>query len=60
MWIWPNDPNSLPNGVACPNCTVDFSAMIIPGTTVPEPGSLLIFGTGVLGLAGVIRRKLMR
>jgi hypothetical protein len=26
---------------------------------VPEPGSLLLLGSGVLGLAGVIRRKLM-
>ena len=25
----------------------------------PEPGSLLLLGSGVLGLAGVIRRKLM-
>lgn len=25
---------------------------------VPEPGSLMLFGSGILGLAGVIRRKL--
>ena len=28
--------------------------------TVPEPGTLALMGTGVLGLAGVIRRKLAR
>ena len=28
------------------------------GTASPEPGSLLLVGSGVLGLAGVIRRKL--
>jgi hypothetical protein len=26
---------------------------------VPEPGSMVLMGTGVLGLAGVLRRKLM-
>ena len=25
--------------------------------TVPEPSSLMLFGTGVLGLAGALRRK---
>src|SRR5579871_2887389 len=28
------------------------------GTSVPEPSSILLMGSGVLGLAGVIRRKL--
>jgi PEP-CTERM motif-containing protein len=27
-------------------------------TGTPEPASLLLFGSGILGLAGVIRRKL--
>lgn len=32
---------------------------LIPGTSVvPEPSSLLLIGTGVLGLAGVLRRKI--
>jgi hypothetical protein len=26
-------------------------------TAVPEPGSLALFGTGIVGLAGVVRRK---
>jgi len=30
------------------------------GGTVPEPGSLLLMGSGVLAMAGVIRRKLGR
>ena len=25
---------------------------------VPEPGSLMLFGTGILGMAGFLRRKL--
>ena len=28
--------------------------------TVPEPGTLMMFGSGILGLAGVTRRKFMR
>ena len=30
----------------------------LDGTSVPEPGSLMLMGSGVLGLAGVIRRRL--
>lgn len=30
---------------------------IIPVSSVPEPGSLILFGSGLLGLATVIRRK---
>jgi hypothetical protein len=41
------------NYIAFSNVTLGSSN---PGT--PEPGTLVMFGSGVLGLAGVIRRKL--
>ncbi len=31
---------------------------ISPGSPVPEPSSLVLFGTGALGLLGVLRKKL--
>jgi hypothetical protein len=31
----------------------------ISGTSTPEPGSILLFGSGVLGLAGVVRRRFL-
>lgn len=34
-------------------------AYAVDGRPTPEPGTLIMLGTGVLGIAGVIRRKLM-
>ena len=34
------------------------TAIDVEGNGVPEPGSLVLMGSGVLGLAGVLRRKL--
>ncbi len=31
-----------------------------PATTTPEPSSILLFGSGILGLAGLLRRRLNR
>ena len=34
-----------------------YTVNTTPGTT-PEPGSIMLFGSGILGLAGLLRRKL--
>lgn len=35
-----------------------FATTLVPPTTVPEPGSLALFGSGLLGLYGVARRRM--
>jgi len=42
--------------------TIPSESFTINGTgggTTPEPGSVMLFGSGVLGLLGVLRRKLL-
>jgi len=48
------DFSGTPNYIAFSNVTLGSAT---PGN-VPEPGSLVLFGTGALGMAGAIRRKL--
>ncbi len=39
---------------------LELIAQSASGGTTPEPGSLALFGSGVLGIAGLLRRKLQR
>jgi hypothetical protein len=32
----------------------------VPGGEIPEPGTLLLLGTGVLGVLGYMRRRRMQ
>lgn len=53
----------LQNTIPCCDGSIAFAdggSFTLSGTATPEPGSIMLFGSGVLGLAGVLRRKMTR
>jgi len=63
--FWDENSGKGCGGAGCPSMasesavgTVPGEAFTIGGGSTPEPSSIMLFGSGILGLAGVLRRKL--
>jgi hypothetical protein len=50
------DFSGTANQIGFANVTI--GAASVPTGATPEPGSLVLMGSGLLGLAGAVRRKL--
>lgn len=49
------------SGASADSLTVDIGGSVVtPPAAAPEPSSLALLGSGVLGLAGVLRRRMRR
>jgi hypothetical protein len=51
-------PDSLLSSINCAECgTTDNDYLVWKGTVVPVPAAVWLFGSGLLGLVGIARRK---
>ena len=66
--FWDENSGVGCGGAGCPSLasesavgTIPSEAFTISGgqSTTPEPSSIMLFGSGILGLAGLLRRKLL-
>ena len=60
VWAVLQLATSRQSGTNFGDCGVGGESFTIPccGPPVPEPSSILLFGSGILGIAGILRRKL--
>ena len=65
--FWDENSGVGCQGAGCPSSASESAIGTIPSEaftinpssgTVPEPSSIMLFGSGILGLAGLLRRKL--
>lgn len=66
QWVWETSSQGDHNSYQCYFGTcgnngfdLAFGLYKSQQTTTPEPGSMILLGTGILGLAGSLRRKLL-
>lgn len=50
---------SVNSTIACPGCATLMSGYITTNS-IPEPGSLALLGSGILAVAGLLRRRVAR
>ena len=57
-WDENSGPSSAFENTLCSIPSEAFTLIGDPDTTTPEPSSILLFASGILGVAGVLRRRL--